>query len=97
MAGHLPTVRLGTVATGDAIIAESGRKGAILATFPHAVCVDMETAAVAQVAESCSIPWAAVRIISDQADDSVEVGAIIEFAAVEGAELIAGIIASICA
>jgi adenosylhomocysteine nucleosidase len=38
--------------------------------LPEALCVEMEGAAVAQVCHDYGLPFAAVRTISDRADDS---------------------------
>ena len=41
--------------------------------LPEALAVEMEGAAVAQVCHDFAIPFAAVRTISDRADDSAHV------------------------
>jgi 5'-methylthioadenosine/S-adenosylhomocysteine nucleosidase len=61
-------VRIGTVATGNQVVLASGRNRYLRHTFGAEV-VDMETAAVAQVAVAHRLPWGAVRAISDSASD----------------------------
>jgi adenosylhomocysteine nucleosidase len=63
-------VRVGTVATGNQLILSTARKRWLHQTF-GALAVEMESAAVAQVAVAHSLPWLAVRAISDTADDAV--------------------------
>lgn len=63
-------VLTGTVATGDSVLASS-EKQAWLRTEFNATVVDMESAAVAQVAASHGVPWIAVRAVSDGADSSL--------------------------
>ena len=57
------------VVSGNQAIFSTNRKRWLQKTF-SALAVDMETAAVAQVAVSYGLPWVAIRAISDQADDS---------------------------
>jgi len=57
----------GVIASGDGFIAEKEKNDAIRSTF-SAIAVDMESAAIAQVCHLCSVPFAAVRTISDGAD-----------------------------
>lgn len=62
------TVRTGTVATGNQAVFSTARKRWLRQTF-DALAVDMESAAVAQVAVAYGLPWLAVRAISDTACD----------------------------
>ncbi len=64
-----PAVRVGTIVTGDQVIFSQGKKEWLYRTF-EALAVEMEGAAVAQVAAANSRPWLVVRAISDQADAS---------------------------
>jgi len=57
----------GLVVSGDQFIA-SAAKAAELHQQHGALCVDMETAAVAHVCEMYGVPWCAIRTISDVAD-----------------------------
>ncbi|MEN3972495.1 5'-methylthioadenosine/S-adenosylhomocysteine nucleosidase [Sphingomicrobium sp. XHP0235] len=58
-----------TILTGDAFIADEGKASAIAEQF-GAELVDMETGAIAQVADMHRIGWAGVRAISDKADQT---------------------------
>jgi adenosylhomocysteine nucleosidase len=60
--------RVGTVASGNQAVFASRRRDWLRHTF-DALAVDMETAAVAQVAAGHNLPWVAVRAISDAAGD----------------------------
>jgi nucleoside phosphorylase len=50
-----------------------------LKDFPEGACFDMETAAIAQVALQNGIPWAAIRMISDAADENFNLDEVIGF------------------
>jgi len=60
---------VGPVATGDELVTDSSARSRIQARLPEAVAVDMETAAIAKVAASSGVPWCALRIVSDAADE----------------------------
>ena len=62
----------GKIATGDMFVGDSATKNAIAADCAPD-CVEMEGAAVAQVCRDYGLPFAAVRTISDRADDSAHV------------------------
>ncbi|MDA8262334.1 MAG: 5'-methylthioadenosine/adenosylhomocysteine nucleosidase [Actinomycetota bacterium] len=94
--GVVPRFLRGTVASGDALISSAARKEEILLHFPEALCVDMETAAVAQVAAAAGCEWAAVRVVSDNADESFDVGDVLSFINEEGAESISALLAGLC-
>ena len=64
-----PAVRVGTIVTGDQVIFSQEKKEWLHRTF-GALAVEMEGAAVAQVAAANGRPWLVVRAISDQADAS---------------------------
>ena len=68
------TAHRGLIASGDRFVSgahESSALRAALAAAGHEVlAVEMEGAAVAQVCHDYSIPFAAVRTISDRADDN---------------------------
>lgn len=70
-------VHQGLLASGDRFVsgsAESQALQAVLAGAGHAVlAVEMEGAAVAQVCLDYGVPFAAMRTISDRADDSAHV------------------------
>jgi adenosylhomocysteine nucleosidase len=65
-----PPVYAGTVVSGNQVICSTARKRWLRETF-GALAVEMETAAVAQVAVAHRVPWVAVRAISDMASDRV--------------------------
>ncbi len=64
----------GLLVTGDKFISSYAQREAVLDAFPgeSPLCVEMESAAVAQVACINGIPFAALRCISDLADDSAK-------------------------
>lgn len=61
-------VERGIIASGDQFIADSEQKLRITQLF-HPISVDMESAAMAQVAYSYGLPYAAIRLISDLSDN----------------------------
>ena len=63
---HVPYT-LGIVATGDQFVASAAKERWIADTF-GAVASEMESCAVAQVAFVNRVPYAAIRVISDEAD-----------------------------
>ncbi len=58
-----PSVRVGRIVTGEAFIDQDGRKEIIRKYNP--LCVDMETASIAHVCYANSVPFAAIRSMSD--------------------------------
>jgi len=64
-----PQVVVGDIASGDRFVAGRAQLAALKATLPSIRCVEMEGAAVAQVCHEYGIPFAIVRILSDQADE----------------------------
>ncbi|WP_332813068.1 5'-methylthioadenosine/adenosylhomocysteine nucleosidase [Ramlibacter sp.] len=68
----LPAARLhrGLVVSGDRFVSTTPECRALQAALPQALAVEMEGAAVAQVCHDYGIPFAAVRTISDRADDA---------------------------
>jgi len=60
--------RPGKVLTGDQAIVSQDKRQWLWETF-HADCVDMESAAVAQVCQMNGLPWVIVRAISDSAEE----------------------------
>lgn len=75
--GRSPVVHHGLIATGDRFVNGAGEVAIMadqLTAHGHtALAVEMEGAAVAQVCQDHGIPFAAVRTISDRADDSAHV------------------------
>jgi adenosylhomocysteine nucleosidase len=72
-------VSSGLVLTGDQIVTSRGIRDGVLKEFPEGACFDMETAAIAQVALQNGIPWAALRMTSDAADESFDLDKVIGF------------------
>lgn len=64
-----PDAFSGTVASGDWFVTDSETKERIL-NKTNALCVDMESAAVAHTAFLNSVPFVIIRVMSDKADDS---------------------------
>jgi adenosylhomocysteine nucleosidase len=88
-------VRSGLVLTGDQIITSQAAREAIARDFPDGLCVDMETAAVAQVAQQNLLPWGAVRVTSDKADETFDLEDVIDFGVNTAGELFARIIGDV--
>ena len=72
-------VSSGLVLTGDQIVTSPEIRDGVLKEFPAGACFDMETAAIAQVAYQNGIPWAALRMTSDAADESFNLDEVIGF------------------
>lgn len=64
-----PKVHSGLVLSGDRFVSTSSESQALQKRLPLALAVEMEGAAVAQVCLDYGVPFAAVRTISDRADD----------------------------
>src|SRR5258708_4961041 len=80
-------VRSGVVLTGDQIVSARVVRDGLLADFPDGACFDMETAAIAQVAHQNGVPWAALRITSDAADENFNLPEVLEFGIDTAADL----------
>jgi adenosylhomocysteine nucleosidase len=80
-------VRSGVVLTGDQIVTSRVIRDGLLAEFPNGACFDMETAAFAQVAYQNGIPWAALRITSDAADENFNLDEVLGFGVDTAADL----------
>ena len=65
-----PKVHSGLVLSGDRFVSTSSESQALQQRLPLALAVEMEGAAVAQVCHDYELPFAAVRTISDRADDA---------------------------
>lgn len=62
-------VRRGIVATGDKFISDNETLNLLCKDIPDLLAVEMEGAAVAQIAIQENIPWILLRVISDSAND----------------------------
>ena len=60
----------GLIATGDRFIGDPAVLQALRDALPDLRAVEMEGAAVAQVAEQEGVPWLVLRVISDGADEA---------------------------
>lgn len=65
-----PTVHRGLVGSGDQFIHDGRRLAALAEALPGLLAVEMEGAAVAQVCFELGIPFAVLRTISDNANES---------------------------
>jgi adenosylhomocysteine nucleosidase len=67
----LQSVRLheGLIASGDRFVSTTAECLSLQQSLPEALAVEMEGAAVAQVCADYGVPFAALRTISDRADD----------------------------
>lgn len=68
-----PRVHQGLIASGDRFVATAAESGALRTALPAALAVEMEGAAIAQVCADFRVPLAALRTISDRADDHAHV------------------------
>jgi adenosylhomocysteine nucleosidase len=66
-------VHQGLIATGDRFVSQTVESQALQRELPDALAVEMECAAMAQVCHDYGVPLAAVRTISDRADDAAHV------------------------
>jgi adenosylhomocysteine nucleosidase len=66
-------VHQGLIISGDRFVSSETEVQALRRDLPDALCVEMEGAAMAQVCHDYQIPFAAVRSISDKADDTAHI------------------------
>jgi adenosylhomocysteine nucleosidase len=66
-------VHQGLIASGDRFVSKTVESQALQRELPDALAVEMECAAMAQVCHDYGVPLAAVRTISDRADDAAHV------------------------
>jgi len=64
-----PKVHRGLLVSGDRFVSTAAESEALRLSLPDALAVEMEGAAVAQVCHDYGVPFAAMRTISDRADD----------------------------
>ena len=64
-----PKVHRGLLVSGDRFVSTAAESAALRLSLPDALAVEMEGAAVAQVCHDYGVPFAAMRTISDRADD----------------------------
>jgi adenosylhomocysteine nucleosidase len=87
--------RSGLVLTGDQIVTSRAVRDALQRDFPSATCLDMETAALAQVAHQNGVPWTALRVISDSADESFDLRRVMGLGVSTAAKLFESIIQTV--
>ena len=87
--------RAGLVLTGDQIVTSRAVREKLVRDFPEAACIDMETAAVAQVAHQNGLPWSALRVTSDSADETFDLRKVVGFGVTTAANLFDSIIQSV--
>jgi adenosylhomocysteine nucleosidase len=63
-------IHQGLILSGDRFVSTHSESQILRADHPDALAVEMEGAAVAQVCRDHGVPFAAVRLISDRADDT---------------------------
>lgn len=68
---HPGHVKVGRVASGDQFVADKDKKDFIISAT-HALCTEMEGAAVAQTAYRNALPFVILRAISDKANDDAQ-------------------------
>jgi adenosylhomocysteine nucleosidase len=85
----------GLVLSGDQIIRSAKVRDTLAHEFADAVCVDMETAAIAQVAHQNRVPWSALRVTSDSADETFDLRGMLGFGVSTAADLFERIIQSV--
>lgn len=66
---HAPRLHTGLIASGDRFVSTTPECRALQQALPEALAVEMEGAAVAQVCFDYGVPFAALRTVSDRADD----------------------------
>jgi adenosylhomocysteine nucleosidase len=66
---HGTHLHRGLVASGDRFVSSAAESRLLQQALPEALAVEMEGAAFAQVCRDYGVPFAAVRTISDRADD----------------------------
>ena len=67
---HSPKVHRGLLVSGDRFVSTTAESEALQRALPDALAVEMEGAPVAQVCHDYGVPFAAMRTISDRADDT---------------------------
>ncbi|MFM9925810.1 5'-methylthioadenosine/adenosylhomocysteine nucleosidase [Variovorax sp. H27-G14] len=65
-----PRVHRGLLVSGDRFVSTTAESATLQRELPDALAVEMEGAAVAQVCHDYAVPFAAMRTISDRADDA---------------------------
>jgi len=85
----------GLVLTGDQIVTSRAVRDGLASEFPDGLCIDMETASVAQVALQNGVPWSALRVTSDSADETFDLKGVLGFGVETAANLFDSIIQTV--
>ncbi|MFY3552150.1 5'-methylthioadenosine/adenosylhomocysteine nucleosidase [Achromobacter insolitus] len=67
-----PRVHHGLIATGDVFVNSNDYAHQLRQRLPEALCLEMEGGAMAQVCYEFGVPYAVLRVISDQADHAAK-------------------------
>ncbi len=86
--GVRPKIITGELCSGDQLITSSERRERLTRSHPASCAVDMETAAVAYVADLHRVPWGAVRMISDGASEALDLGLFLDFVATKASRVL---------
>ncbi|MEO6293671.1 MAG: 5'-methylthioadenosine/adenosylhomocysteine nucleosidase [Burkholderiaceae bacterium] len=70
---YAPQLHRGLIVSGDRFVSTASASRQLQKDLPDALAVEMEGAAFAQVCHDYGVPFAAVRTISDRADDDATV------------------------
>lgn len=70
---HYAKIHTGLVISGDRFVSTASESKQLQRDLPQALAVEMEGAAFAQVCHDFGVPFAAIRTISDKADDAATV------------------------
>ncbi len=70
--GRPPRVHHGLIATGDVFVNDNDHAHQLRQRLPEALCLEMEGGATAQVCYEFGVPFAVLRVISDQADHAAK-------------------------
>lgn len=70
---HSPRLHQGLIISGDRFVSTASESLQLQQDLPEALAVEMEGAAFAQVCHDYGVPFAAVRTMSDRADDDATV------------------------
>jgi len=71
--------REGLLASGDIFVDDPADLGRILALYPDAIAVDMESAAIAQVCALKDVPFVCLRVVSDTPGEGGNMAAYTDF------------------
>lgn len=89
--------KIGMIATGDAFIADESRIDMIKKVFPNVMAVEMEAAAIAQVAHLYGTPFIVIRALSDLPDKEMPMSFVeyLDFAAKNSTEMVLKVLSSL--